>query len=127
MEGIGHYDFGENLRPVDFEGWLDGAKNKDPMGLSFWLEYWITAYEHLLKLAGDRVRLVCYETLCEDSAESLAKTAGFIGVTDPRALTDQASGIWPLKKAPVDLDGVPEHLLQQANDLYATLKGASLV
>ncbi len=127
MEGIGHYDFGENLRPVDFEGWLDRAGHKDPMNLSFWLEYWIIAYGHLLKLAGERVQLVCYETLCENPTESLAKIAGFLGVADLRALTDQASAVWPLKKVPVDLKDVPEALLQQANDLYATLKGTALV
>jgi len=127
MKGIGHYDFGENLRPVNFEGWLDRAEHKDPMGLSFWLEYWITAYEHLLKLTGERVRLVCYETLCENPAETLAEIAGFIGVAEPRALTDQASGVWPLKKVPVELDGVPEELLQKTHDLYAILKEAALV
>ena len=41
MEGIGHFDFGDNLRPVDFDGWLDSSKHRDPREMGFWLEYWL--------------------------------------------------------------------------------------
>ena len=29
MRAIGHYDFGENLRPVDFDGWFDSRESKE--------------------------------------------------------------------------------------------------
>ena len=39
MRAIGHFDFGEHLRPVDFDRWYDGRAQKDALTLSFWLEY----------------------------------------------------------------------------------------
>ena len=43
MKGIGHFDFGDNLRPVDFDSWLDRLKHHDPREMGFWLEYWHAA------------------------------------------------------------------------------------
>ena len=31
MRGIGHFDFGANLLPVDFDGWLSAAVHTDPL------------------------------------------------------------------------------------------------
>jgi len=39
MRAIGHFDFGRNLCPVDFDMWLDSRTSQDPDELAFWLEY----------------------------------------------------------------------------------------
>ena len=38
MRAIGHFDFGEHLRPVDFDRWYNGRAQKDALAMSFWLE-----------------------------------------------------------------------------------------
>ncbi|MDZ7783932.1 MAG: hypothetical protein U5K56_13685 [Halioglobus sp.] len=53
MAGTGHFDFGANLRPIDFDGWLQARRCDDPLQLAFWLEYWIAAYRHVLDHTGD--------------------------------------------------------------------------
>ena len=40
MRAIGHFDFGENLRPVDFDGWFERRQTEQTDVLAFWLEYW---------------------------------------------------------------------------------------
>lgn len=40
MRGIGYFDFGQNLRPIDFDNWLDNSVSKETERLIFWLEYW---------------------------------------------------------------------------------------
>jgi hypothetical protein len=35
MEGIGHVDFGANLRPVDFDGWLDSSTQSNQRKMVF--------------------------------------------------------------------------------------------
>ncbi|WP_374575708.1 sulfotransferase [Phenylobacterium sp.] len=64
MAGVGHFDFGANLKPIDFDGWLaPGAF--DATQPDFWLRYWIAAYGHILREHAERVMLVDYDALCE--------------------------------------------------------------
>jgi hypothetical protein len=57
MKGIGHFDFGDNLRPVDFAGWLDISPYRNPLQMDFWLAYWRVAYGSLIDAATERVCL----------------------------------------------------------------------
>ena len=79
MADVGHYEFGANLRPIDFGGWLGAPSPGEraatapanrptnrPMNrqgrpeahsarartLDFWLRYWRAAYEHALVNTG---------------------------------------------------------------------------
>jgi hypothetical protein len=122
MAGVGHYDFGENLRPVDFDGWLERRRTRDTLALDFWLEYWIAAYTHILKHTGENARLLCYEDLCRDAGAALDRIAGFVGVREKQALLDQAGSVWELDMADVKLEGVSGELLEQARELYARLR-----
>ena len=65
MRAIGHYDFGENLCPIDFGGWLDERESRDADCLAFWLEYWVVSYRSLLTENADFLRFLSYEALCE--------------------------------------------------------------
>ena len=50
MEGLGHFEFGEALRPIGF-----GSEPPDPAAADrpeFWLRYWADAYEAVLATAG---------------------------------------------------------------------------
>jgi len=49
MERIGHFDFGLNLKPINFNNWLDDRRNVDYLNINIWLEYWINTYSFLLK------------------------------------------------------------------------------
>ena len=125
MEGVGHYDFGDNIRPIDFGGWLDDRKYRDYEDMNFWLEYWITAYEQLLSKAGDRVFLHSHEALCENTAASLEKLADILGIEDRAAFLRNEEVIWKTAPPKVDTTGLDPELVARAEDLYLRMRAAS--
>jgi hypothetical protein len=122
MEGIGHYDFGANLRPVNFDGWLTRDRRADAVGLEFWLEYWIAAYRSIARLVGDRVRLVSYAALTAEPQAALESLASFLGLADPSTLTRQASSLRAPREHGVDTARVPARLVEEARELYSQLE-----
>jgi hypothetical protein len=127
MKGIGHFDFGANLRPVDFDGWLDGARHRDPTEMGFWLEYWCATYRSLLAEAAERVRLLNYEAWCADPRLGLERIAQFIQVEPKHAFLAQAARI----HAPSchDIGGalLDDAIVEEANALHAQLAARSIV
>lgn len=127
MQGIGHFEFGDDLRPVDFDGWLDRATHRDPTELGFWLEYWCAAYRSLLAEATDRVCLVDYDALCADPRSGLERLVQFIQVEPQHALLAQAARV--RAPSPHDIDGAvfDDKVVAEAKALHAQLAALSLV
>ena len=127
MEGIGHFDFGDNLRPVDFDGWLDRSKHRDPMEIGFWLEYWRAAYRSFLAEATGHVRFVNYEALCADPQSGLKRIANCIDVGDRNAFLAQAERIHAPSSYDIDCDLLDETLVEEAKVLHSRLAVLSIV
>lgn len=125
MREIGHFDFGENLRPIDFDRWRDDG-TADPLTLAFWLEYWAVAYSHILRRHARRVRLVDYDALAARPAEGLTKLGRAIGLRQPASLLAAAPQIAPQRRHVVDTSGVPPSLLAKVDALYSELKRFAL-
>lgn len=126
MRAIGHFDFGQNLRPIDFDGWLDKRASKDAENLAFWMEYWVAGYRHLLTENVDGMHFFCYESLCENPEQGLRALADVTGARDLNALLESASGIYPVRAREVDTSDIPVSLQHEANDLYVRLKQVAL-
>jgi hypothetical protein len=128
MAGVGHFDFGENLRPVDFGGWCDGAA-APPTTLTWWLEYWVAAYGYLLEKAGPRVHLFSYESLCSEPATALGRLAAVLGLdgAGTEALVAQGADIRSPRTTDVDVSDVSSGLLSRTAEIYAKACEASIV
>jgi hypothetical protein len=126
MGGIGHYDFGLNLKPINFRGWLDRASTDDPARLSFWLEYWIAAYEVALEQSGNRVRLISYDDLCADPQGRFPALASLLGLDDQGAWAEALEQLHPPSQRQVDSAGVDPPLIDRARALAEQLAGASI-
>lgn len=122
MRAIGHYDFGENLRPVDFDDWLDKRVSKDTETLAFWLEYWMAGYRHLLAANADYLHLLNYDALCADPARGMRLVADAIGSRDPDALLKAAGEVRAPRPHPVDTTAVPAAILEEADRVYTRLR-----
>lgn len=118
MEGIGHFEFGQALRPIEFGGSRPGAANADQA--EFWLRYWINAYTHVLANAGPSTVFVDHDALCTEPARHLTKLSDAIGLEHPQELFDIADVFRTPRPAP-GLADVPDTLLQQADTLHAEL------
>lgn len=100
MADVGHFEFGANLRPIDFGGWL--AAEDTPAAaaqtLEFWLRYWCAAYGHALTAAGEsggNVVFVSYDVVCSRPLETLASLCQRLGVSAPAALEAVAADVEP--------------------------------
>jgi hypothetical protein len=120
MAAIGHFDFGANLKPVDFDGWTTRRREQDPDRLDYWLDYWRATYRHILRhVHHGRLHLVGFEALCE--ARDLTPLAERLDL-DPRELRAR-EGILRVPQAhDVAADSVSAEALEDANELYARLQ-----
>jgi hypothetical protein len=124
MEAIGHHEFGETLRPVDFDGWTDTAPS--PEKLEFWLRYWIAAYRFVLAHGGPSTRLVSYAALTGSPEEALGRLADAVGLP-PSPLTDQSDRVHPPRSHDVEDESVPGHLLDEASSVHDRLRREAVV
>lgn len=127
MREIGHFDFGQNLRPVDFDGWFDKRITKDPEKLAFWLEYWVAGYRHLLSKEVDGMHFVCFESFCDNPEQGLRTLAEVTEVRDMDTMLEPASKIYRAKPYKLDLSDIPQSLQHEVSDLYVRLKQAALI
>ena len=125
MRDIGHFDFGADLRPMDFGRWLREGDLLRTHTADFWIRYWRAAYEHVLANRGANVVLVDYDSLCADPAAGLRRIVDTIGVderTDPAALADRFRA--PTRYDAAALD-VGRRLLDTASALHRELQARS--
>lgn len=121
MREIGHFDFGQNLRPVDFGGWLARSRTRDAMQLGFWLEYWVAAYSHLLNELGEGVHALSYEGFCAQGSEALRRLAGILDIDLEPGLLAEGERIRAPRRQQIDTAGIDPELLEQAEAVYQAL------
>ena len=131
MRGIGHFDFGDNLLPIDFDGWLDQLDERDgrdPEQLVFWIQYWIATYRNLLERQSGNTLLFSYDRLVRSPATSLGVVAEATGIRNSDSLIKQAGRIRKGRQdhAEPDDPGIDEALLDEARDVYAELTEQSV-
>jgi hypothetical protein len=124
MAGIGHFDFGANLRPIDFGGWLAAAGSLSATELEFWVRYWIAAYRDVIACLGsfgEQVRLVDFDVLCRNPAMALASLGRFLGLEAQEHFLAQAAAIHQPRKHPAADEDVSPAVMSEAQELYAQL------
>ena len=126
MKAIAHYDFGQNLRPIDFDSWYDQRESKDAKSLSFWLEYWVASYRHLLQENVNFLSFFDYEALCANPHQGLESLAEIVQSRDPDLLISSASQIHPPRQRELAIANLSASLLKNANLVYAALKDAAV-
>ncbi len=126
MAGIGHFDFGANLKPVNFDEWLERTGHLDPMTLNFWLAYWIATYRHLLKHHSNRIILVSLDKLSANPVAQLGHLAAQLRLSDVAGFVSNASKIKPVRERAVDLTCVDISLIEEAKGLIFALEAASV-
>lgn len=120
MRAIGHFDFGRNLRPVDFGGWLDANPYTDTETLNFWLSYWIAAYRHILEHKAHLV-LASYDALCRNPAAVLSRLAEAAGCMDKDALVSGSDAVHRPRSHAVRTASIDPSLIETAESLHRDL------
>lgn len=125
MRAIGHYDFGQNLCPIDFDDWFDNRTSRDAKSIAFWLEYWVASYQHLLEKSDSGLTFLNYDSLCENPEGGLKALAEAVESVSPNEIVSRANLIGRPRAKQVDTDSIPHALLQDVNMTYERLKAAS--
>jgi len=125
MAWIGHFEFGLNFRPINFDGWLDGrAIDREPTA-DFWLRYWIAAYRHALEHRTDNVIFVDFNRLLVEQAPYLAAIGRALGLRRPDSLVEQAQTL----RAPTTVERAAtpgDETLHEARAVHAELRAAAI-
>ena len=141
MEYTGHFDFGANLRPIDFDGWrsdtaaaddtvADDANAADdadaPSSANFWLRYWCAAFEHILAQRSGNVALLDYDGCCANPIAALRRIGAAVGLANPAMLTEQAARFRPASTYDADALKMAPSLRRRARGIYRQLQDAAI-
>lgn len=126
MREIGHYDFGENLKPIDFNGWLERPGAGDPTQLAFWLQYWLESYSSLQNTLSANVTLLSFNRFTHAPTASLTVIARQLALADPARLLQQSARVTPPKPHAIDTSALPRALLDAVQTLHQSLESQAL-
>lgn len=126
MEQIGHLEFGDLLRPFDFNGWLenDGRHTSDQVG--FWIAYWVNCFRHVLDARSGAVKLVDYDRCCADPPAAMRALAASLDLGSSEQLPQQASRYRAPRQHDASGLDVDPALVAEAARLHDELKSAAI-
>jgi hypothetical protein len=126
MQWLGHFEFGDNFKPINFDGWL--AEKTIPLVIdhNFWIQYWTAAYAYVLKHKDERIQLVDFEALLKSGEPILDNIANYIGLRDKSTLIAGAATLRSPTTRPFDADVCSTDHLDAANSVYDRLKDLSI-
>lgn len=121
MADIGHFDFGEQHRPILFPLSEELISPHDPLTLDYWMAYWIAAFAYVLE-RKDKVMLLSYEDTCLNGKEALAGLCARLNIPAGEALDSAAAIFKAPSKKHRDNSGIDPQLLKRAEKLYRELE-----
>lgn len=124
MRWLGHFDFGRNLRPIDFGDGIGGLAGPEAADPEFWIRYWTRAYSHLLEQDGPDLIFVDFEELLADGEAVLGRIAEHLGLRDPAALAAGAATLRSPTTRPYDRGICSAEALDAALDVHRRLQPA---
>ena len=125
MAWIGHFEFGQNFRPINFSGWLDGRTVDPEPTADFWLRYWTAAYRHALDRRTDNVVFVDFDGLIAQRAPYLAAIGRTLGLSHPDSLVEQ-TGILRAPTTTRRSAPLGDKTLQEARAVHGELRAAGI-
>ncbi len=125
MRWLGHFEFGGNFRPIDFDGRMEGPIEPAAVDPEFWVRYWTTAYAHLLERRDPTMMFVDFEGLLADGRKVLGRIADHVGLADPDALIAGAATLRSPTTKPYDHGVCSTEALDAAMAVHEKLRAAA--
>jgi len=122
MNWLGHFEFGSNLKPFNFNNDLIADK-QSPENLNYWLSYWRQVYEYVLDNYEGKAVFLCYEKICKNPRDVLEKLEEKL-VLEKGVLTEKAPELRPPQK--YSPKGVEKKTLNHCRQLYQKLLQKSI-
>jgi len=126
MKWIGHYEFGENFKPIDFNGELGRANAKVTPDIPFWLTYWCDSYQHCLDCLEENVYLLDFDALVKNPSRTLAKIADVVDLVNREAFIQKHSSVRQPHSKPISAEHLSGHLQQKTQEIHHQLRAHSI-
>jgi len=116
---LGHHEFGAGHLPFLFSQKVDLNENGlEPDDINYWLASWINTYHYLSENTAGNYLFVCFESLCNSPAETLAQSFDLAGLSIQDYDFSHISELPPKKS----IDGISAQLSKQALGIYQHLR-----
>jgi hypothetical protein len=122
MRWLGHFEFGDNLKPIDFGGWLKGDEVPAPVDEEFWMKYWVAAYTHALKHKHDNLFLIDFDALLREGRSALERIAGCVRIGHREKLVDAAAMLRLATTESVDESACSAETWHAAQEVHTQLR-----
>ncbi|MGB3624174.1 MAG: sulfotransferase [Ketobacter sp.] len=126
MREIGHYDFGQNLKPINFNGWVDNYSTLSPDTLEFWLRYWFEAYRYILDHKQANVALFCFDSFSRKPDSSLRALATNLQLPDIESFVALSGRVAEPKTHNIDTSALPDELMNATQALFERLNAGAI-
>lgn len=123
MADIGHLEFGELHRPIQFPGLAGRLEGRSPESLDYWLSYWISAFEYV-QARQDRLIVVSHEAICNEGEVTTDRLFAELGIDAPDGRAGVAAHFRPEAGRERDYPAHDPALRAEAEALYAAITGA---
>jgi len=118
MEAIGHHEFGQGLKPVNFNDWL-GEHPAEPGELSFWLRYWTEAYRFVLQHLPPTAVVIAYDRFVDKPAPVLDRLNDRLELhLSAETRTEMADAIRAPRDHEIDREALDADLVDRAHRIY---------
>ena len=123
MRDIGHFEFGELRRPINFDGLGAILRGLQSTTLNYWIAYWVAAFNHIVSYR-DSVVFVSYERLCEAGPPAFRSLEMRLGLME-HALEGATSMLRPPTRYECDIDELDPEVMEGAHTLHRELLSMS--
>lgn len=122
MRWLGHFEFGANFKPIDFDGWIGAEGVPADVDATFWLRYWTAAYRYALDHRTEAIRFVDFDKLLQLREQGLRSLAASLVVECEAALVAGAAGLRSPTTRAEDDRAYPPEARSRAQSVYAELR-----
>jgi len=121
MKWIGHYEFGANLRPIDFDGTYDASFTQNHVDYNFWMNYWSKAYKHCIAESSRSVYFLDFDNLLQDGSSVLARVGEASQIENMDGLFRGALTLRAFGSSPIAIGDLAPEVWKEAQIIYDQL------
>jgi len=126
MKWLGHFEFGLNFKPINFNSWLGENKISSNIDANFWLQYWTNAYKYILSNKNENTYLINYDKLLIDPVNWLNKIAEFIHLDKKEKFINGAELIRSPTTSSKEMLNNSKSILEESFGVYHELESTSI-
>ena len=126
MKWIGHYEFGANLRPIEFGGEFNQSSMENYADPNFWMAYWVNAYNHSLRETSPNVHFIDFDNLLLDGESALTRIGERIKISRLESLTSRVSTLKSSGTSAIGVEDLGSDVWKNAQLIYEELSEVRL-